>query len=85
MKSPRKTPADQLAHVGRVLYGDRWRLALARGIQIDDDTIRRWMTNRTNLPADHGVFRDALALMRQRQNEIAEAADNLERWIEEAQ
>lgn len=77
----RKTPSDQLAHVGKVLYGQHWRLALARGVQVDDDTIRRWMTGRTILPANHGVFKDALTLMRQRQSEINMAADELERWI----
>jgi hypothetical protein len=81
MKRLRKTPSDQLAHVGRVLYGEHWRLALARGVQVNDDTIRRWMTGRTDLPVDHGVFEDALTLMRQRQREIATAADDLERWI----
>lgn len=82
MKRPLKTPADQIAHVGRVLYGEHWRLALARGVQVDDDTIRRWMTGRTELRARHGVFDDALALMRRRQSEIATAADELEHWIQ---
>ncbi len=81
MSRHRKTSADQLAHVGRVLYGEHWRLALARGVQVDDDTIRRWMSGRTELLPDHGVFDDALTLMRQRQREIAAAADELERWI----
>lgn len=82
MKRPLKTPSDQIAHVGRVLYGEHWRLALARGVQVDDDTIRRWMTGRTELRARHGVFDDALALMRRRQSEIATAADELEHWIQ---
>lgn len=81
MKSLRKTPADQLAHIGRVLFGAHWRLALARGVKVDDDTIRRWMTGRTTLPVEHGVFKDALILMRQREQEISEAADELEQWI----
>lgn len=81
MTRQKKTAADQLAHVGRVLYGEHWRLALARGVQVDDDTIRRWMTGRTELPGDHGVFSDALELMRRREREISEAADELERWL----
>lgn len=74
-------PNDMLADIGRALYGERWRLSLARGVNVDDDTIRRWMTGRTELPADHGAFADALALMRQREKEIGDAADELERWI----
>jgi len=76
-------PADQLAHVGRALYGEHWRLALARGVGVDDDTIRRWMTGRTPLPASHGVFRDALALLRRRGDEIDTAAADLARWMKQ--
>lgn len=75
------TPTSLAPLAGRALYGERWRLSLARGVNIDDDTIRRWMTGRTELPARHGVFADALALMRQREKEIGDAADELERWI----
>ena len=59
----RKSPPDMLADIGRALYGEHWRLALARGVGVDDDTIRRWMTGRTELRCDHGVFDDALALL----------------------
>lgn len=82
MRRDRGSPADILADIGRALYGDRWRLALARGVQVDDDTIRRWMTGRTDLAPNHGVFGDALTLLRQRQKDIAAAADDLERWID---
>lgn len=76
-----RTPADMLADIGRALYGDHWRLALARGVGVDDDTIRRWMTGRTPLKANHGVFRDALELLKRRSVDISDAADDLERWL----
>lgn len=77
----RKSPADMLADIGRVLYGEHWRLPLARGVGVDDDTIRRWMTGRTPLSASHGVFDSALDLLRRRNDEIGDAAAALDRWI----
>lgn len=79
---PTSPIAERLAQVGRVLYGERWwRLALARAIGRDDETIRRWMTGHTELTADHGVFDNALELLRRRASEISAEADALERWI----
>jgi hypothetical protein len=76
-----KSPPDMLAESGRALYGEHWRMPLSRGVEVDDDTIRRWMTGRTYIRSDHGVFSDLLALMRRRAAEIAAAADRLERWL----
>lgn len=74
------SPADMLADVGRALYGEHWRMQLSRALDIDDDTIRRWMHGRPELRADHGVFADALALLARRADEINAAAKHLERW-----
>lgn len=76
-----KRPTEMLAEIGVTLYGARWRLALARALDIDDDTIRRWMSGRTPLPPDHAVFADARRLLRRRQREIGAIADQMDRWI----
>lgn len=81
-----KSPADVLADTAKVLYDDHsptphWRLAVARGLGVDDDTIRRWMSGRTVLPADHGALQDLLQLARRREREIKMAGDQLERWL----
>lgn len=86
MPTKRKTPADMLADTARVLYDDHgatphWRMAVARGLGVDDDTIRRWMSGRTVLHHDHGALRDLLQLARDRETEISRAADDLEEWL----
>lgn len=80
-KPANMTPADMLALVGRALYGPHWRLQLARGLEVDDDTIRRWMSGRTRLGADHGAMDDALELLERRELEINQAAARLRRWL----
>lgn len=77
----KKSPADVLADTGRALYGEHWRLALSRGVEVDDDTIRRWMSGRTILTPEHGVFDDALTLLRNRQKELALAEKQLTGWL----
>lgn len=65
-----KSPVDLLADVGRALYGEHWRIALARAIGVDDDTVRRWMTGRTAFGFNHPVWARAIALVAQRRREI---------------
>ncbi len=77
---PVKSPQDMLADIGRTLYGDHWRLPLARGVGINDETIRRWMRGRSMLPADHGVFDNALRLIERRQSALAEIREKLIQW-----
>ncbi|MBN9525813.1 MAG: hypothetical protein J0H82_06410 [Alphaproteobacteria bacterium] len=82
VKMENPTPADMLASAARTLHGDeQWRLRFARDLDIDDDTLRRWMTGRTTLLADHGVFDDTIALLRRRAAEISARANQLERWL----
>lgn len=78
-----KSPPDMLADIGRALYGEHWRMPLSRDVGISDETLRRWMTGRTELPADHGVFADALALLQRREAEIAEAKTALRKWAKD--
>ena len=33
---------EQLQKAGRLLYGDQWRAALARALDVDERTVRRW-------------------------------------------
>lgn len=76
------TPADMLARVAKTLHGrEQWRMRISRDLAVDDDTIRRWMTGRTELTVRHGVFDDALVLLRRRAEEINKQADELGRWM----
>jgi len=83
-KSP--SPADILAETARVIYDTHdvtphWRLPVARGLGIDDDTVRRWMSGRTALPANHPALPRLLELTRRREHEIHVAGDKLEAWL----
>ena len=82
----KKSPADILADTARVLYDDHsdpphWRMAVARGLDVDSDTVRRWMSGRTVLKPNHPALRDLLDLVRDRTLALCQAGDNLERWL----
>jgi hypothetical protein len=79
--SPIKTPAEMLAAIGETLHGRDWQAPLARDLDMDRKNIQRWMGGHTELPPGHGLFDDALKLMRRRECEISDMAEALERWI----
>lgn len=84
MKKPKAEPNAILAHAGEVLYGENWRMPLARALGINDDTIRRWMQGVTVLPIGHAVFGKLDALLDRRHVEIADELMVLRRHIREA-
>lgn len=75
-------PPDMLADIGRALHGENWRKPLSRDLQLNDETLRRWMSGRQELPADHGVFRDAMALIVSRKAALYKAGIDLDMWME---
>lgn len=79
----RKPPADMLTDIGRALYGEHWRFPLARGVGVNDETIRRWMNGHTVLPPDHGVFANALGLLKQREQELGAMRRELTKWMKD--
>lgn len=74
------TPPEMLAEVGRSLYGERWQLPLADDLGINRETIRRWLSGHTPLPADHGVFADVAGIICNRRAELAEISKILAGW-----
>ena len=84
----KKSPADIMADTARVLYDDHgptphWRMAVARGLRVDPDTIRRWMSGKTPLRPGHPIMAELLILVRNRGHEIGHAGNELEQWIED--
>ena len=75
------TPKDMLAAVGHALYGDRWQMPLADDLEINRDTVRRWVSGHTLLRTDHGVFRDLLTIIDMRIANLKEARQRLARWL----
>lgn len=74
---PVTEPNDVLAAIGRALYRDRWQAQLARDVGVNENTIGRWLTGKTPLPAGHGIFHDLLT----RLDEVCAARDALAEWI----
>jgi hypothetical protein len=64
-----------LADTGRALYGDRWQSALARDLQVDDRTMRRWVAGDYDPPP--GVWTDLLRLTQERAQRLDDLRDRL--------
>lgn len=77
-----KSPPDMLADVGRALYGqEHWRRPLARALGIDQDTLRRWLTGRSSLQADHPVFTVALIAVGEHRARVDDIRNELRSWL----
>ena len=60
------SPADKLGAIGRALYGDIWQTPLANDLNVNRETIRRWLNGHTPLPSDHSVFESLQRLVKKR-------------------
>lgn len=58
--------ADHLAAIGRALYGDHWQSPLAAALDINRETIRRWLNGAMPFGPAHPVWRDVRALLEAR-------------------
>lgn len=38
--------------IGQSIFGERWQSALARALNVDDRTVRRWLSGESRLPTD---------------------------------
>lgn len=68
-----------LEAIGRALYGGNWIAPMAAALGINRETIRRWLKGLSPLSADHGVWQDIGALLRNRATEAMATADRLAR------
>ena len=41
---------DQLASLGRALFGERWQTSLAKNLRVTDRTMRRWLVGDSPIP-----------------------------------
>lgn len=62
---------DMIERIGAALWGDTWQTQMARALEIDGSTVRRWVARKTD--PRPGVFVDLMRIMQDR----AEALDNL--------
>jgi hypothetical protein len=59
---------DELADIGRALYGERWQTALATDLQVADRTMRRWVAGESSVP--DGIGRDVRSILVSRMKDI---------------
>ena len=50
-----RTP-DGLGAIGRAAYGNQWQGPMARDLEINRETIRRWLNGHTPLLPDHPIW-----------------------------
>ncbi len=80
--APHLSEAHQrLAEAARLLYGPEWTAPLARAAKLDPAFVAGWVNGSVPIDANYGVFKDLVALMRQRAAEVEAAADGLEAWF----
>lgn len=68
-------PNDLLPRVGEALFGARWQTELARGLGVNDRTVRRWVAEPGSMPA--GALADLQRLVAARQDLLAMIAEEL--------
>jgi hypothetical protein len=59
---------DNMARIGRALYGERWQTALATDLQVADRTMRRWLAG--EFPIPDGIDGELRKLLVERVKEI---------------
>lgn len=57
-EKPTKTAADALCSAGKLLFGDRWKTALADALGVSPRTMKRWANGDAEIGFDHGAMRD---------------------------
>ncbi len=64
-----------LVESGEALYGPQWQTALARDLGVSDRTMRRWVADKSAVPA--GLYVDLLRLTQERAAVLDALADRL--------
>ena len=59
---------DDIARIGRALYGERWQTSLAGDLHVADRTMRRWLAGESPVP--DGVDTELRKLLVDRVQEI---------------
>ena len=65
-----------LSEAGRALYGDQWQSDLARALDVDPRTVRRWASGSTT--PRKGVYADLQGLCNARMEEIKDICKRIE-------
>ncbi len=64
MKTPHTaSPRDHLEAVGKAIFGEAWKVPMARELKVDLRTLRRWASDASDLAWAHGAIADLRAVL----------------------
>jgi len=59
-----------LESAGKLLFGNRWQTDIAELISVNDRTVRRWISGKSEIPA--GIKPNIISALKNRQKMIAD-------------
>lgn len=71
MTTPLQKNPETFRMLGEVLFGTSWQGAMARGLKVNEKTVYRWATKRTEIPDKVWLEIADLCIV---------AAENLRKW-----
>ncbi|GGW23910.1 hypothetical protein GCM10011452_09070 [Gemmobacter lanyuensis] len=69
---------DMIERIGTALWGDTWQSQMARALEIDSSTVRRWVARKTD--PRPGVFVDLIRIMQERAAALDDLAEETKRY-----
>lgn len=74
--NPLNWSSNDLARVGRMLFGTRWQTDLASALDVSDRSVRAWVSGERRISA--GVRDDIITLLREQTRDALEALEALD-------
>ena len=67
---------EQLERAGQLLYGDLWQSALARALDVDNRTVRRWASGESAIK--QSIANEIIELLKNNQSQINQFIEKME-------
>ena len=67
---------EQLANAGQLLYGDLWQSAIARALDVDNRTVRRWASGESAIK--QSIANEIIELLKNNQSQINQFISQME-------
>ena len=67
---------EQLEQAGQLLYGNLWQSALARALDVDNRTVRRWVSGESAIK--QSIAQEIIELLKNNQSQINQFIETLD-------